>query len=783
MIPILLDKQKSLIDLVNSITGGLGDISGAYEGRAVEEANGLEEISFKLPIDSPRYNDLKVGSYIKAKADDLHELQIYEVYKITRPINGIVTVRAQHISYILGKASVLPFTATGIIPVINAMQNHIVGQYPFTMETDIVNPTNTFALATPMSFRAAIGGWQGSILDIFGGELDWDNLTVKLLAHRGADNGVKIEYGKNLTSLTQEESIAKVYDAVIGFAVVDDVTYVGEIQKITETNSPRTLNVDFSSEFDSEHLPTTQRLNELAMAYAINNDIGKPSVNLKISFELLSKTTEYKNIAVLERTGLFDTVYVSFPKLGVDSKAKVIRTEYDFINEKPISVELGDTKTNLTNLIDEQISQNNLDISNEISSAKKAISVIDEAIAEMNSIITNSLGLFYTRVVKQDGGYQYYLHNKPQLADSQYQWTINAGGFSLSQDYGQTWTAGIDLEGNAVFNSMSANIVKAMQIYGSYIQGSQIVFGDPSEQNAKYITAAPYSVSDVQRGVSFDGTGTIRMRPQEQFVVHNIDGNENILNSIILNKSGSANQPFILFRNYDPVNHLGANFFELDSRYYLSSDPTNIYNRFVINNYDTLHESEERKNGNMIVLESNSTRKRARYANYQIAAPNALANILTMVSTTTYNNSYLQNYKLGSTANSIANIVNLYHSNDISQISIRNIQYIDSSNYANAILLESSSSGKKTSIINYKTDSEGISNSIIMDSANDIMTLYSYNDIYINSDGAVRIYSKNQQDITLNASDDIYMVWNGKLRMNGKNVYLASNGYVMWDNN
>ena len=579
MIPILLNKEKPLSELVTSKTGGIGEITEAFDGVAVEEANGLKEISFKLPIDSPRYSELSVGSYIKAKADELHDFQIYEVYKITKPLNGIVTVRAQHISYILGKATVLPFTATGIVATVNNMTSNLVGTFPFTFETDISNTTSRFVLDIPMSFRGAIGGWRGSILDTFGGELDWDNLKVKLLAHRGRDNGARIEYGKNLTSLTQEESIAKVYDAVIGYAVVDEVTYVGDIQKIVSTNSPRTLNVDFSSEFDMDETPTKAKLNQLAMAYAQNNDMGKPFVNLKVSFELLAKTEEYKDVAILEQVNLFDTVYINFPKLGVDSKAKVIRTEYDFINEKPISVELGDAKTNLTGLFDEQIEQNSLE-------AARAVSTLDDAIANLTSIITNSLGLFYTKVEKAGGGFQYYLHNKPTLSQSKYQWTINAGGFALSDNYGQTWRAGIDSSGNAVFNSLAANIVRAMTIYGttinggtitgSVINGTTINFGN---LNSKYITATTNSSNS---GVQFKGNGNIDIASEGELFLRNYDSSNVMKNQLWMAQSNN-------FRNVQLSNRrIQDN--NLANGLYLHADATDHH--LDISNYDIDNSSQ-----------------------------------------------------------------------------------------------------------------------------------------------------------------------------------------------
>ena len=513
MIPIILNKDgHTLAELVNSNTGGIGELPEVFDADAVEEANGLKECSFKIPITARHYSDLVKGAYIKIKDSDDHNPQIYEVYQITKPMNGIVSVKAQHISYILGKATVMPFSSTGIFATLQGLTSHLVGDFPFTVSTTLDNITAKFNMAIPRSFRGAIAGWEGSILDTFGGELDWDNLEVKFLKHRGSDNGVRIEYGKNLTSIEQEESIADVYDAVLGYATLNDVTTVGTVQKITQTNSPRTLNVDFSTEYDEEHAPTVASLNAKALAYAENNNVGKPRVNLKVEFVPLWKTAEYESIAQLERVGLFDTVHVEFPKLGVDAKAKVITTHYDFLKERPISIELGDVKTNLTSMITQQV-----DLATSKVDAKT--NAVEAAIASLTGIISNSLGLFFTRQEKSGGGYQYYLHNKPTLAESQYQWTINAGGFAVSRDYGATWSAGIDADGNAVFNSLAANVVNAMTITGSTVNGAVIVF-DP-EGNP--VTAQRSALGN--GGVKFTGDGDFTISTQTVGITGNGSSN------------------------------------------------------------------------------------------------------------------------------------------------------------------------------------------------------------------------------------------------------------------
>lgn len=704
MIPILLDKTKTLSELVSSITGGLGDITGAFDGVAVEEANGLKEITFKLPIDSPRYSDLSVGSYVKVKVDELHNPQIYEVYKITKPLKGIVTVKAEHISYKLGKATVLPFTATGITPTTIGMINNLAGTYPFTFSSDIVNATSTFTLKEPMSFRGAIGGWDGSVLDTFGGELDWDNLDVHLYAHRGRDRGVRIEYGKNLVDLTQEESNANVYDAVIGYATVNEVTYVGDIQKITTTNSPRTLNVDFSSAFGYDETPTTARLNQLALAYAQRNNIGIPKINLKVSFEPLAKFSEYEDIALLEQTGLFDTLTVLFPKLGVNATAKVIRTEYDFINEKPISIELGNAKTNLISLIDTQVEENLSGIDIE-GAMNHAVGQLDEYIEGFTGTIANSLGLFLTKVEKSGGGYQIYLHNQPNLTDSQYQWTINAGGFAVSQDYGQTWTAGIDINGNAVFNSLAANVVNAMQIYGSYIQGSQIAFGNPTELNAKYIIAQSYTnTSNEIVGISFDGSGYVRFQPQEEFSILNTDGSSHNLNNFVMTGSSNSSNPVVTIDNY-------------------SATSGNIGNQFK------------------------------------------------MSATSTASTITLLNQKSGAKKNRIY----MHAGSSDSGVTIENVSY-NTTNVANSVVMNSSSSGNSTTIANNNTSGTTI-NSITLNS-DGTTRIYSTSTITIQGDGRIDMYSAGSQDLRLISADDIHLRPVGYIEVNSYYIYFDSDGYV-----
>lgn len=464
MKPILMNPSETLTQMLTSQSNGLGRLN-AQRCVVTEERNGMYEAELTVFIDDDHFSSLSVGSVLKLMTNE--GLQMFRVYQITKPINGVCTVYAHHITYDLAKAPVLPFTATGASGVVNGLVSHLASPYEFSISTDIVNTQSTFTMNEPKYFRECLGGYQGSVLDVFGGEYEWDNLTVRLLAHRGSDNGVQIRYGKNLTDIQQETNIESMYDAVIGYATVDETTTTGTVQMITQVSSPKTMLVDFSDHFEYGDTVTVEELNTLAQNYIQTHDMTAPRVSIDVSFVALASTDQYKDIAPLEHVKLCDTVHVLFKKLGVNASAKVIKTEYDSLNERLLSVEIGDAKSNLNSVIDSTVADAN-------ASQTRAVNAVDGAVGNLTNMILNSLGLFVSKVQKSGGGYQYYMHNRPELSDSQYQWTINAGGFAVSQDYGQTWTAGIDADGNAVFNSISANSVDAMSITGSEITGGLI---------------------------------------------------------------------------------------------------------------------------------------------------------------------------------------------------------------------------------------------------------------------------------------------------------------------
>ena len=358
MIPILYPENETKF-----LNEGYGQLAEALSCTVEEKRNGSYELEMEYPAEGIHFTELQTWRIILAKPSDTSKPQPFEIYNISDVMDGTVTVRAQHVSYRLSGIPVEPFTATGIVSVMQGLLEHSQLSHPFTVWTDIDNTTTKYTLSVPKSFRDCLGGTDGSILQTFSGsrgcEYEFDRFQVKLHAHRGQDNGVRIEYGKNLTDVQQETNISSVYTGVLAYwldSQDNSIRVDGPIKFIENHLSyPREniLILDASSEYQEK--PTAEQLGDYASKYATDNDIGSPSVNITASFEALWQTDEYKSIAPLERVSLCDTVTVYFPDLGIDSTSQVIRTNYDVLRERYNEIELGDMQKSFSDSVGQTV--------------------------------------------------------------------------------------------------------------------------------------------------------------------------------------------------------------------------------------------------------------------------------------------------------------------------------------------------------------------------------------------------------------------------------------------
>lgn len=475
MIPVLFAK-----DATEFVSNGLGFMADATKAQITEERNGIYELEMQYPLTGARYGSIENGCIIKAKVSDetgSDALQLFRIYNISRPLNGIVTIKAAHISYDLNGCQLKQLVTSGTA--MQALGVALTGT-DFTAYSDI-ETLNNVNIKDPCSVRAVLGGMQGSLLDVYGGEYEFDNFTVRLWQSRGSNRDVTVEYGKNLTSLTQDNSIESAWTHVMPFAKYDTTDEYGnnttvyvyiEGDRIAVPNAPalgyeRTMLVDLSSKFGENTRPTPETLLTAAQSYVAGHTFG-PSVNLKISFVQLWQTEEYKDIAPLERVKLCDTVTVKFPALGVTSTAKVIKTVYDCIAEKYVSMELGNPKSSLADTVLEQSAEIK-DVAKDIDAKISASTAAwHKAIDDATDLITGADG-GHVRIMQNENGLptEILIMDQPDVADAVKLWRWNLGGLGYSSDgYDGPYGTAITMDGQIVADyittgTLTANLIRA----------------------------------------------------------------------------------------------------------------------------------------------------------------------------------------------------------------------------------------------------------------------------------------------------------------------------------
>ncbi len=357
MNPILFAENATTFN-----TNGIGRLSDAISCVVTEERNGQYELEMEYPKSGKHYSSIGIRSLIVVKASVKEsELQAFRVYSITKPIGGKVTIYAQHISYDLSKNVSMPFSvvasASACAIVLSRLKSNAVENCPFNFSTDVTTVASYNQL-TPASIRQRLGGVEGSVLDQFGGEYEWNNFTVYLRKNRGTEKDITLRYGKNITDLKQEENIANTITGVVPFWINTDKTETVTLperavytQNASRYSSKLTIPLDLSTEFEEK--PTEEQLRTKAQIYVNKEGMGLPKVSIKLSFVDLSQTEEYKEILPLQQVNLCDTIKVQFEELGIDTTAKVVETEYDVLGERYNSIQVGSLKSTLAMTIND----------------------------------------------------------------------------------------------------------------------------------------------------------------------------------------------------------------------------------------------------------------------------------------------------------------------------------------------------------------------------------------------------------------------------------------------
>lgn len=338
---------------------GLGTLTDATACKVTEVLNGEYELELTYPMTGEHFSELQTGRIIVARPyRNAAALQPFEIYDESRAIGGQVTFYAQHISYKALGVPIRPVTAQNAQAAVSLVASNAVISCPFTLTTDMT-AAGTFAMEKPATLQNVLLGSSDSLVSVYGGDVLRDGYSIQLLKHRGMDRGARIVYGRNLVDLTQEKSIAEMYDSVYPFFVETDENENTRLVELADTlvlitapnkaSAKKVYMLDLSSEFDET--PNQAQMLQATNDYIAKNSLDKPKVSLSLKYVDLSRTQEYADLKNLDHIELGDDVTVQFESLGVDVTARVSKIVYDCLLDANESIDVGDVRTNVVDAI------------------------------------------------------------------------------------------------------------------------------------------------------------------------------------------------------------------------------------------------------------------------------------------------------------------------------------------------------------------------------------------------------------------------------------------------
>ncbi len=339
---------------------GVSVLSDASKCHVSREKNGIYILEFDYPVNGKDVDKIKEGMYIKSDAGYRTKSQRFVVSKITKTQNEF-KIYCQHISQVKTTMNAIrpdiTITGSALMALSTWRDNLLDSRDEFFVNSDIttVNST-TWKVENIENARDALGGKAGSILDVWGGEYEFDNLNITLHKSMGIDNPTIIAYGKNLLDLEQEQSILETYTSVFPFKKYTDdnnreqlITLPEILLDSTHLNKfthRRILKVDFSSD---ENIKSVEQLRSKAKSYIKSNNVGVPKTNLKINYQDLSKVEGVFDNPALEKIDLCDRLKVYYKELGIlNENAKVVKVIWDVILEENHEIEVGDGRSSFT---------------------------------------------------------------------------------------------------------------------------------------------------------------------------------------------------------------------------------------------------------------------------------------------------------------------------------------------------------------------------------------------------------------------------------------------------
>ena len=344
MIPILYERNETAF-----VSNGLGRLRDCVSCLVTEERNGIYECDFEYPVTGAHYDEIQLGRIIGVTHDDNGDIQPFDIVGYHKTIEGIVEFHCVHISY---RQSYMVASGKNINTLSGALAllKTASPKNPFSYTTNkTVSAYFGAGDGIPRTVRQMLGGVEGSILDAYGGEYEWDKWTVRLWKARGKKRDFTVRYGVNMTDFSSEVDCQETYNACIPFWTSEEKTVIGNKVKSTDQSyNGRELCVplDLSDKFETA--PTKTQLQNMGKQYMASEHTATPVQTIEVSFVRLQDSAEYANFRPLLACNLCDTITVVFPDYQMEEEFKIVKTVWNVLFERYESMELGSLSASLS---------------------------------------------------------------------------------------------------------------------------------------------------------------------------------------------------------------------------------------------------------------------------------------------------------------------------------------------------------------------------------------------------------------------------------------------------
>lgn len=342
MIPILYEAEETTFT-----SNGLGRLRDMITAEITEERNGAFELTFTYPVNGAHFEEIQPGRIVLATHDDTGDLQPFDIVGLERPINGVVTFHAVHVSY---RTTGLTTYGQNINSLTDAltMLGNAQPAGPFTYSADFSSSAYmASADGTPRSVRQFLGGIEGSILDTYGGEYEFDRFQIILHQNRGQARDFSIRYGVNMTNYQESTDYQTAYTSCIPYwtgtdSNGDPTVLVGnKVDSGAAGYNGRDTCVPMDLTDKFETIPTTAQLEAEAAAQMTARQASLPAQTISVDFLRLQDMPEFADLGSLLECQICDTIQVVFPYYGTTGQYKIVKTVYNVLADRYTSMDLG----------------------------------------------------------------------------------------------------------------------------------------------------------------------------------------------------------------------------------------------------------------------------------------------------------------------------------------------------------------------------------------------------------------------------------------------------------